>query len=269
MKKNISLYDAEFCALDLETSSINPFTGKIIEIGIIKFKLNSQIKEFSTLINPKLKIPEDVIKIHGITDEMVKDSPYFEDIIDKVSSFLEGIPLVIHNPQFDMAFIQMEYYRSGKKFPFLEAYDTVSLSRKTFNQLNNYKLNTICDYLNITLNHHRALSDAYGCMQIFRNIIKRQDKRKNWTFTELNNIHGNIEKSEYIKELDKKFCRGGEIKKGKICLIQYCDSQGQLTERKILPKKIYQRGKQTVIIAHCYLRKEERFFKAKRINKID
>lgn len=268
MKGSISLYDTEFCALDLETTGVNPFTGRIVEIGIVRFRLDNEIIEYEQLINPRQTIPQEVISIHGITNEMVENSPGIEDELDKITELIDKAPLVIQNPRFDISFLEMEYKRANKKIPQFIAYDTVTLSRKTFLGLENYKLYTLCEHLNISINHHRALSDAKACMNVFKNVIKYNDKRKNWTFHDLNHFQGKIERSGIIKELDFKECRGKKILIGEEVNITYRDSKGSLTQRKIKPLKIFKRGKQTIIVAHCYLRGEQRFFKAGRIEKI-
>jgi DNA polymerase III epsilon subunit family exonuclease len=268
MKGSLSLYEAEFCALDLETTGVNPFTGKIVEIGIARFRLDRVIEQYESFVNPGCEIPEQVIKIHGITDEMVQDAPLIEELLDDITKFIHKSPLVIQNPRFDISFLEMAYKRAGRHVPQLIAYDTVTLARKTYKNLENYKLHTLCAHLGIEIQHHRALSDTLACMNVFRNVIKLNDKRKTWTFHDLNQFQGKIEKSGIIKELDFKECRKSRIVPGKVVEIRYRDAEGNVTERKILPKKIFKRGKQTIIVAYCYMRESERFFKTGRIESI-
>ena len=82
------LKDSVFCAIDLETTGINPFTEKIIEIGAVKFNLEGQIDSFEKMIDPCMPIPQDSIRIHGISDEMVLGCDKIPDIIQDLNTFL-------------------------------------------------------------------------------------------------------------------------------------------------------------------------------------
>ncbi|MBT6325321.1 MAG: 3'-5' exonuclease, partial [Bdellovibrionales bacterium] len=89
---------------DLETTGLSPLVNKIIEIGAIKIA-NDSVSYFSTLINPKVKIPEATIKIHKITDDMVEDSELIEQVLPRFMSFISDHSLVAHNAKFDIGFL--------------------------------------------------------------------------------------------------------------------------------------------------------------------
>lgn len=255
-----------FCAIDLETTGINPFTEKIIEIGAVKFDLNGIIDTFECMIDPEIRIPSDSMKIHGISNDMVSGQKKINDIMKPFSEFVGDSILVIQNPSFDISFLEMEYMRYGKKFRYNTAYDTVILSRRAFPGLENYKLDTLCGHLNIDLKHHRAFSDASACMSVFLHAIKKNKDYASWYLDDLEYYAGPSFRESIIKELKTKKCRGSTIIPGREFMIDYIDSTGNETRRKISVRGIFQRGRQTIIHAYCHLRHEERFFLSSRIN---
>jgi DNA polymerase III subunit alpha, Gram-positive type len=262
-----SVYNIEFCALDIETTGTNPYGERIVEIGMVNFTPDQIIAEYSSLVNPGKPIPYNVQIIHGISDEMVSDSPAIETILPDIFDFIGDRPFVIHNARFDLSFVEMECRRSGKLFEEHTSFDTVTLSRKVFPNMRNHKLGNLCEEMHIDLkNHHRALADATACMEIFRRCLFTADPERTWTLKDL--THYNPVQNRPVRDLAEKMRRGGVLAVGKHSVIRYIDSEGNVTERKILPKRIYRQGKQTVIYAYCYLRGEDRFFKSGRIEEI-
>jgi DNA polymerase III epsilon subunit family exonuclease len=239
----------------------------MVEIGMIRFTMSGAVKEYQTLINPGMPIPYVVQRIHGISDEMVTGSPAAPEIIKEIDAFIGERPVVIHNVRFDLSFIEAEYRRDGMEPPIFRSFDTVNFSRKVFPDMENHKLDTVSRILGIDLTrHHRALADAYACMEIFRKCVESSDPERRWTVNDcMRFVPGGARK---VREITEKSRKGGKIVVGKEVVIRYVDSSGTATERRILPKKIVTQGKQTVIYAYCYLRGEDRNFKAGRIEEI-
>jgi DNA polymerase III epsilon subunit family exonuclease len=252
----------------VETTGINPYSSRLIEVGMTLFTFDRNEDEYQTLINPCTRIPEQVSAIHGITDDMVEDAPVIEDVIDDIISFIGDRPLVIHNSRFDLSFLEMECRRTERDIPRWAAFDTVALSRKTFPDMPNHKLDTLCRLFGISLSHHRALADARGCMDVFRQCVAAADPSRHWSMRQLCEYQSRIERSGIIQEVPFKERLGTVISLGKPVVITYIDSEGNSTERKILPKKIFKKGKQTVIYAYCYLRDEDRIFNTSRIESV-
>ncbi|MCH5147899.1 MAG: ribonuclease H-like domain-containing protein [Clostridiales bacterium] len=165
-----------FVVFDLETTGLNssPTSGnmdKIIEIGAFKI-VNGEITEsFSTFINPEKKLSNEIVKLTGITQDMVADAPVYEEVMPDFYKFCEGSVLVGHNiVGFDFKFV--DYYCSKIGY-ILEkrTIDTLHLAQGMLS-LPNFKLNTVADAFNITFNHHRAVDDALATAKIFIELIK-------------------------------------------------------------------------------------------------
>ena len=89
--------DTTYCVLDLETTGFSFRTEKITEVGIMKFKNGEVIDEFSCFVNPEKPIPQRVIEVTNITDDMVKDAETIEKVMPKIIEFVGDSVLVAHN----------------------------------------------------------------------------------------------------------------------------------------------------------------------------
>ncbi len=165
-----------FVVFDLETTGLNsaPSSGnmdRIIEIGAYKITDGVIGESFTTFINPRKKLSEEIINLTGITEDMLKDAPAYEQVMPDFFKFCDGSVLVGHNiAGFDFKFV--DYY-CAKLGYMLERkiIDTIPLSQELL-FLSNYKLNTVADKFGITFNHHRAIDDAYVTAKIFIELIK-------------------------------------------------------------------------------------------------
>ncbi len=158
-----------YISLDLETTGFEPAFDQVIEIAAIKFQNNQIIDRFETLINPEIEIPSMVSHITGINTELVKNAPTFSEIKQKLSEFLGNYPIIGHNIEFDLNFLE------AKGIPILnKQIDTLKLSNILLNNLPSLSLETISTHLNIKHEHkHRAMSDASVCVDLF-NILKEK-----------------------------------------------------------------------------------------------
>ncbi len=171
--KNQSLVDTEFCVLDLETTGISHFTQKITEVGIIKVKNGEVIDTFETFVNPEKPIPQEVVELTNITDDMVKDAETIDKVIPKIIEFIEDSVLVAHNADFDIGFLKYNFEKYGYKLE--NSYiDTLRLSKAVFPELKKYKLGLIASSLNIQVDvAHRALDDVRTLVAIFNRIMDK------------------------------------------------------------------------------------------------
>ncbi len=87
----------DYSVVDLETTGIFLSSAHIIEISALKVRDNLVVEEFSTLVNPHCHIPKEATEINHISDEMVKDAPDLDDVIDRFIQFLGNDVIVGYN----------------------------------------------------------------------------------------------------------------------------------------------------------------------------
>ena len=159
--------DGEFVVFDIETTGLNKDIDSIIEIGAVKVKNHEIIDRFSALINPERILPDKIVSLTGITDELLKDKPIIGEVLEGFLDFIEGHILVAHNAVFDVGFISTWAKRLYGRSVNNTTLDTVELSRAMYPELNNHKLNTVAAHLEVSLeNHHRAVDDAAATAEI-------------------------------------------------------------------------------------------------------
>ena len=170
--------NTEYCVLDLETTGISHFTEKITEVGIIKVKNGEVIDTFETFVNPEKPIPEEVVEITHITDDMVKDAETIDKVIPKIIEFIGDSVLVAHNADFDIGYLKYNFEKYGYKLE--NSYiDTLRLSKAVFPDLKKYKLGVIAASLNIQVDvAHRALDDVKTLVAVFNRIIERAKEKE-------------------------------------------------------------------------------------------
>lgn len=161
-----------YVAVDLETTGLNPSDEEIIEFAAVRV-VNGQVAEtFSSLANPRREISEEITKITGITNEMLKDAPDVADVFKDFLAFVGDSVVVGHNVNFDINFIYDSCERHGLG-PFSNNFvDTMRISRKCTVGARNHKLDTLLKHYGIVNdNAHRALSDTLCTQQLYE-IIK-------------------------------------------------------------------------------------------------
>ena len=180
--------DTEYCVFDLETTGISHITEKITEIGIIKIKNGEVIDTFECFVNPEKPIPEEVVKVTHITDDMVKDAETIDKVMPKVLEFMGDSVLVAHNADFDIGYMRYNCEQLG--LPFNNTHiDTLRLAKAVFPEFSRYKLGFIADKLGIKVDvAHRALDDVKTLVAVFKEIIERAKDRKAKTIDDFDNV---------------------------------------------------------------------------------
>ena len=102
--------------LDTETTGLDPADGhRIIEICCLELEGHLPTgKVFHTLVHPERNVPEDALRVHGLTVEKLSNAPLFAGIVDDFLGFIAEAPLVIHNAEFDLKFLNAELARAGR-----------------------------------------------------------------------------------------------------------------------------------------------------------
>lgn len=164
----------DYCVVDLETTGIFVRSARIIEISALKVRGNQVVGEYSTLVNPGCPIPPDATAINNITDDMVKDSPKIEEVIDSFMSFVgDDVIVGYNNAGFDMN-ILYDISVKLRQAPFTNDYiDMLHASRRCLSELSNYRLETVSEYYSLnTKGEHRALKDCYLTKAVYDNIFR-------------------------------------------------------------------------------------------------
>ncbi len=168
--------------LDTETTGLSAEGGdRIIELGCVELyarKLTGNNLHF--YFNPERDSHEDALKVHGISNEFLRDKPKFAELSEEILDYLGDAELIIHNAAFDIGFLNKELERVGKK-P-LKAYvsnviDTLAMAKEMFPGKRN-SLDALCDRLEVdnsgrTL--HGALLDAELLADVYINMTRGQE----------------------------------------------------------------------------------------------
>ncbi len=166
-------FDDEMIAFDIETTGLDNRTCKITEIGAVKIKGGEVIDTFQTFVDPEMPIPEEIVKLTSITDEMVMGAPSQSDAVRAFLDFAGERMLIAHNANFDCGFIRVAATNAG--IPFENTYlDTVALSQFVNPELKKHKLNIVAEHYGLgDFEHHRADADAKMLAMIFREMMNR------------------------------------------------------------------------------------------------
>ncbi|MCX7957258.1 MAG: single-stranded-DNA-specific exonuclease RecJ [Endomicrobia bacterium] len=181
------IYNKEFVILDIETTGLLPTVDEICEIAALKVKNFSIIDTFYTLVKPDKDIPENVTKIHGITNELVKNSPKIKDVIPKLLNFIDKNSIIFHNADFDLNFIDfvlknlgLEVLSSKNKI-----IDTLKLA-KEYLPINSHSLKSLSDYFSFENQpNHRAYQDALATYELYYYLYIIKNKKLNFFIKEL------------------------------------------------------------------------------------
>ena len=169
--------DTTYCVLDLETTGFSFRTEKITEVGIMKVKNGEVIDEFSCFVNPEKPIPQRVVEVTNITDEMVKDAETIDKVMPKIIEFVGDSVLVAHNADFDIGFLKYNANQLGLSLE--NTYlDTLRLAKDLFPDYKKYKLGKIAENLGIKVEvAHRALDDVDTTVKVL-NVMLNMLKEK-------------------------------------------------------------------------------------------
>ncbi len=200
LKNKIILNKLTFVGFDIETTGLDPREHEIIEIGAVRFSMEEGLMDtFSSLVAPENPIPPKMTKIHGITNEMVKDAPSIDRVLEDFIGFIGDDPLLAHNSQFDAKFIA--YYLDQHELSYGKnlIYDTLPLSRKIILDSENHKLPTLVERFKIKVSQaHRALDDSKACMEVFIKLMSLWIGNEDRYLTDLNTLKKPVRFSKFV-----------------------------------------------------------------------
>lgn len=170
--RKLDKYITDYVIFDLETTGISCVNDRVVEISAIKVQKQRVVEEFSTLVNPEMKIPSRASLVNHIYDDMVKNAPVFEDALADFNVFIGNMVLVGHNIHtFDIKFLQRDAFQYWGKVFVNDYIDTLSLARQYLPQLSKYKLTDLAGHYHIlTAGAHRALADCRMNQKVFEKL---------------------------------------------------------------------------------------------------
>ena len=200
------LLNETYVVFDLETTGLYADKGdSIIEIGAVKMCKGKIIDSFDVLVNPGIKISDEIISITGITNEMLEGKGNEEDTVKDFINWVGDLPMVAHNAKFDISFINSAYrkYKLGVLNNTL--IDTLGLSRYLESNERYHNLATLVIRYNIDWDeekHHRANYDAEGTALIFYKMLNKLKNNNINTIEDLKKYRTIILKYNNKKALD-------------------------------------------------------------------
>lgn len=194
--------------LDIETTGLSPETAKITEIGAIKVGDDGQIQEtFRQLIDPEVDLPNEIIKLTGITPLMLMGMPTISEALPSFVDFCEGLPIMGHNIMFDYSFLKYNAVNLGLKFE-KNGIDTLRIARSVLSHLETRSLTYLCEYFKIHRNHaHRGYDDALATYELYRKMKEVYYSIDNTGLFEPKPLHYKPRKQEGITKKQEKFLK--------------------------------------------------------------
>ncbi len=188
-----------FAVIDLEASSTKP-RNRIIEIAAIILeddgKTISLKDTYSTLVNPEVEVPSNILELTGITKEELDTAPKFFEVAEDLELLTRDCTVVAHNAEFDMGLLQEEFEKLGTEY-LRKSKCTLALAKEHYPELASYDLKSLCELLNIELDfNHRAMDDAIACAELFQNTyLKTLDssREEGPSLTKIHRAHPSLD----------------------------------------------------------------------------
>ncbi|HMV04318.1 MAG TPA: exonuclease domain-containing protein [Accumulibacter sp.] len=168
------LSDLTYTVFDTETTGLEPAAGdEIIQIGAVRIVNGRLLRQesFDQLVDPEKFLRPEGVRVHGITDDMVRGQPHIDVVLPAFHEFCSDTVLVAHNAAFDMRFLQLKEERTGVVFsqPVL---DTLLLSGVLQPNQDSHQLDSIAERLGINVTaRHNALGDAQATGEVFLKML--------------------------------------------------------------------------------------------------
>jgi DNA polymerase III subunit epsilon len=162
--------------LDTETTGLDPAAGhRIVEIACMELLNHIPTgRSYQSYLNPERDIPADALAVHGLTAEFLSDKPRFVEIADALLEFIGEAPLVIHNAEFDVRFLNAEFQRLARSpLNGERIVDTLQIARQKFPGAP-ASLDALCRRFaidNSTRTKHGALLDTELLADVYLELI--------------------------------------------------------------------------------------------------
>ncbi len=162
-----------FCAMDTETTGTDPFSGdRIIEIAVVPIFKGRILRRsiYHSLINPNIKIPATIQKVHKITNAQIQNAPEMDQVFEEIRIYFSRAIMVFHRAYFDLTFLDMAAKEIGVLPPAITYVDTQEMSQVIFGEKKS--LAWLSERFKLPKPTHRALEDATVTAKVFLNLSK-------------------------------------------------------------------------------------------------
>ena len=197
--KEYDLLGQEYVVFDTETTGFYVGSDQMIEIGAVKIKDGEILDRFDEFIDPKRPLPQKIIDLTCITDDMLAGHDSEEEVTKRFLEWTGDLPMVAHNAKFDIGFISAACNKYNLGEFNNTVLDTMSMARMLHPEWPNHKLTTLVRRYKIEWDedaHHRADYDAEGTAHAFHKMCEELDSRNIETTTKLFN---SVDTNELIK----------------------------------------------------------------------
>lgn len=166
-----------FFALDVETTGLDAASNRIIELALVPFNMSSNVKAFNQLFSVDEPLPPEIIRITGISDDMLENQPKFSSCLDQcVDFFSKAAFIVAYNAKFDRPFMESEFARFNKVLPELPWVDPFIFVCDIDRYKRGKKLSDAAKRWGVNLeNAHRAQADAQAAGQLMLKMSEQVD----------------------------------------------------------------------------------------------
>ncbi|MFE0040959.1 TerD family protein [Streptomyces sp. NPDC059015] len=169
---NLPGFDFDWALVDVETSGLVPRSDRVLSVAVVTLGPDGeQTGEFSTLLNPGCD--PGPVHIHGLTAELLRDAPTFDQVAGRIGGLLQGRVLVAHNAQFDYDFLAHEFARARMPLPVARRLCTLALNRRVDPPTDDLKLGTLAAHYGVPQTRaHDALDDTRVLAGILRASLR-------------------------------------------------------------------------------------------------
>ena len=172
------LRDTNFVVVDLETTGLKPGPAAITEIAAIRIEQGRLVEEFHSLVNPGRRVPAQITRLTGITDEMLRDQPRIDAVFPQLHTFIGSMPLVAHNADFDLAFLNFDARRLLSNPLLNPSVCTLRLAKRLLTGIRSRSLDSVASHLGVSgPDRHRALGDARITAEVFLIFLEQLPER--------------------------------------------------------------------------------------------
>lgn len=185
----------DYTIVDIETTGLSLKYSEIIEVALIKIRNNQIAEKFESLVKPATAVNDVIIKLTGISNDMLINAPSINLIVEQIKDFIGTDIVIAHNANFDINFLYDSFLNHLNVELSNDFVDTLRISRKAFSEYPKHTLSYLCDNIPIAKGGmHRAMCDCLVTFELYK-ICKDKILNENISLpTTKNSYH----KSTYI-----------------------------------------------------------------------